>query len=58
MNLYSSNRHTIQQNSAVIIPSQHFIPAGPKIERREFEELLQRAMEILDAPKGASSPHA
>jgi hypothetical protein len=29
--------------------SQNPVPAGPRIEPCEFEELLQRAMEILNA---------
>jgi hypothetical protein len=31
------------------VQSQNLVHAGPRIERCEFEELLQRAMEILNA---------
>lgn len=59
MNLNRSSRHTIEQNSVAITPTRHFVPAGPKIERGDFENLLQRAMEILNArAKTPASSHA
>jgi hypothetical protein len=43
--------------SGVPTQNQDFAPSGPRIERCEFEQLLQRAMEILSArTKSASYP--
>jgi hypothetical protein len=46
VNLENGDLHVREQ-----MPVQHqeSVPAGPRIERCEFEELLQRAMEILNA---------
>jgi hypothetical protein len=52
VNLNCSNPQTVEQ--IVITPNQHLLPAGPRIERAEFEQLLQRAMEILSAPQKGS----
>lgn len=50
MNLNYPNRQPIEQSS---LPPAHapqqLLPLGPRIERCEFENLLQRAMEILNA---------
>jgi hypothetical protein len=37
-----------EQIPVVAVQSQNFVHAGSRIERYEFEELLQRAMEILN----------
>jgi len=49
VNLEHCNLTIEEQIPVVAVKSQNFVHAGPLIERREFEELLQRAMEILDA---------
>jgi hypothetical protein len=49
VNLNPSNLQTDEQNSAVVTQSQNAAHLGPRIERCEFEQLLQRAMEILNA---------
>jgi len=49
VNLVHCNLQIDEQSSALVSQSPNVIPPRPKIERREFEELLQRAMEILDA---------
>lgn len=49
MNLEHCNLTIEEQIPVVAMQSQNFVHAGPQIERREFEELLQRAMEILNA---------
>ncbi len=49
MNLEHCNLTIDEQIPVVAVQSQNFVHAGPQIERREFEELLQRAMEILNA---------
>jgi hypothetical protein len=38
-----------EQSSALVSQSPNVSHAGPRIERCEFEQLLQRAMEILNA---------
>jgi hypothetical protein len=38
-----------EQIPVVAVRSQNLAHAAPKIERWEFEELLQRAMEFLNA---------
>jgi hypothetical protein len=38
-----------EQNSVVVTQSLNVSHIGPRIERCEFEQLLQRAMEILNA---------
>jgi hypothetical protein len=38
-----------ERNSVVVTQSISVRPIGPRIERCEFEQLLQRAMEILNA---------
>jgi hypothetical protein len=49
VNLARCNFHTDEQNSAVVTQGLNVGNAGPRIERCEFEQLLQRAMEILNA---------
>ncbi len=49
MNLEHCNLTIDEQIPVVAVQRQNFVHAGPRIERREFEELLQRAMEILNA---------
>jgi len=40
----------IEEQSSTAAPQLHIaLPLGPRIERCEFEQLLQRAMEILSA---------
>jgi hypothetical protein len=39
----------VEQNAAVVSQVQRSLAAGPRIESCEFEQLLQRAMEILNA---------
>ena len=38
-----------EQNAVVVMQSLNVRDTGPRIERCEFEQLLQRAMEILNA---------
>jgi hypothetical protein len=40
---------TEEQNSVVVAWNLNVSQVGPRIERCEFEQLLQRAMEILNA---------
>jgi hypothetical protein len=49
VNLVHCNRQIDEHSSALVSQSPNVIPAGPRIERCEFEQLLQRAMEILNA---------
>jgi hypothetical protein len=49
MNLEHCNLKIEERIPVVAEPNQDFAHAGPRIERREFEKLLQRAMEILNA---------
>jgi hypothetical protein len=49
VNLVPRNLQTDEQNSAAVSQMQNVAPPGPRIERCEFEQLLQRAMEILNA---------
>jgi hypothetical protein len=49
VNLDHSNVQAGEESSAVLVQSQTATSAGPRIERCEFEQLLQRAMEILNA---------
>jgi hypothetical protein len=44
-----SSFQTAEESSAVLVQSKIATSAGPRIERCEFEQLLQRAMEILNA---------
>lgn len=48
MSLQSSIYHANEQNVAAVTQNPNGIQRGPRIERCEFEELLQRAMEILN----------
>jgi hypothetical protein len=48
VNLEYCNLRIDEQIPVVAMQSQNLVPAGPRIERCEFEELLQRAMEILN----------
>ncbi len=49
MNLEHFNLQVEEQISVVAVQSHNFTHAGLRIERCEFEELLQRTMEILNA---------
>lgn len=49
MNLVHSNLQIEEQSSTAASQLQIAVPLGPRIERCEFEQLLQRAMEILNA---------
>ena len=49
MNLDHCNLQAVEQNAVAITQSLNVPHTGPRIERCEFEELLQRAMEILKA---------
>ncbi len=49
MNLEYCSLSTEEQNAVVVGKSLNVRDAGPRIERCEFEQLLQRAMEILNA---------
>ncbi len=49
MNLELSIRQANEQNAVVVSQNPSAEQAGPRIERCEFEQLLQRAMEILNA---------
>lgn len=49
MNLVQCNLPIDERNSVVVPQSQTVSDRGPRIERCEFEQLLQRAMEILNA---------
>jgi hypothetical protein len=48
VNLDHGRPHTNEQNSVVTTQNIEVNLAGPRIERCEFEQLLQRAMEILN----------
>lgn len=48
MNLEHCSLPTEEQNSVVVAQSVNVSYAGPRIELCEFEQLLQRAMEILN----------
>jgi hypothetical protein len=48
VNLEYCNLRIDEQIPVVAVQSPNFVHEGPRIERREFEELLQRAMEILN----------
>jgi hypothetical protein len=49
VNLDHCSLPTQEQNSAVAAQNLNVRDTGPRIERCEFEQLLQRAMEILNA---------
>ena len=49
MNLDHFSLSTEEQNAAIVAQSLNVGHSGPRIERCEFEQLLQRAMEILNA---------
>ena len=49
MNLDHRSLPTEEQNSVVLVENLNVSQVGPRIERCEFEQLLQRAMEILNA---------
>jgi hypothetical protein len=49
VNLDHCDLQVNEQVPVVAVQSQNFVHAGSRIERCEFEELLQRAMEILNA---------
>jgi hypothetical protein len=48
VNLDQCSLYTEEQNSVVVARSLNGSHTGPRIERCEFEQLLQRAMEILN----------
>ncbi len=48
MNLVHGSLQIEEQSSTAASQLQIAVPLGPRIERREFEQLLQRAMEILN----------
>jgi hypothetical protein len=48
VNLVHSNLQIEEQNSTAASQVPVALPLGPRIERCEFEQLLQRAMEILN----------
>jgi hypothetical protein len=49
VNLEHGNLKIDEQIPVVAVKTRNSLHAGPRIERREFEELQQRAMEILNA---------
>jgi hypothetical protein len=49
VNLEYCNLRIDEQIPVVAVQRPNLVHAGRRIERREFEELLQRAMEILNA---------
>jgi hypothetical protein len=49
VNLVHGNLQIEEQNSTAASQLQIPVPLSPRIERYEFEKLLQRAMEILNA---------
>ena len=49
VNLDHCSLPTEEQNSVVVVQNLDVSQVVPRIERCEFEKLLQRAMEILDA---------
>jgi hypothetical protein len=48
VNLVHGRPHANKQNPVVTTQNIEVNLAGPRIERCEFEQLLQRAMEILN----------
>jgi hypothetical protein len=48
VNLVHGNLQIEEQGSTAASQLQIAVPLGPRIERCEFEQLLQRAMEILN----------
>jgi hypothetical protein len=48
VNLVHSNLQIEEKSSTAASQLQIAVPLGPRIERCEFELLLQRAMEILN----------
>jgi hypothetical protein len=49
VNLEYCSLSTEEQNAVIVTQSLNVRDTGPRIERCEFEQLLQRAMEILNA---------
>jgi hypothetical protein len=49
VNLDYCNLHPTENNSVAVTQSLNVSHSGPRIERCEFEQLLERAMEILNA---------
>jgi len=49
VNLDHGSLSTEEQKSVVVAQNLNVNQVGPRIERCEFEQLLQRAMEILNA---------
>jgi hypothetical protein len=49
VNIDHSNFPAGEEGSAVHVQTQTATHAGPRIERCEFESLLERAMKILNA---------
>jgi hypothetical protein len=49
VNLVHGNPQFEEQRSTAASQLQIAVPLGPRIERCEFEQLLQRAMEILNS---------
>lgn len=49
VNLQHCSLHADEQGSVVVAHGSNARNTGPRIERCEFEQLLQRAMEILNA---------
>jgi hypothetical protein len=59
MNQAQSNSKTDEQIALVLVQREPASQSGPRIEQCDFEELLERAMEIFSArTKSASSSHA
>jgi hypothetical protein len=59
VNLDHCNLQIDEQIRVVVAQNQNLVYSGPRIERCEFEKLVERAMEILSArAKSACSPHA
>jgi hypothetical protein len=58
VNQAQSNSKTDEQIALVVVRREPVSQSGPRIEQCDFEELLERAMEILSArTKGASCFH-
>jgi hypothetical protein len=49
VNFVHDNPQVEEQSSTAASQLQTAVPLGPRVERCEFEQLLQRAMEILNA---------
>ena len=49
MNLETYANPTSSNTAAILVQRQTFSPTASRISRYEFEQLLQRAMEILNA---------